>query len=164
MADIKEKSTGNFTEKRLESQNSRSDESLDLNVKLANPLRQWTREDLIARAKAFAVKCEREDLQEEFAKGAIAAAYPNCEYRQHRFLVVRSIDDDLQRMRWNLPSPRRIRNHSEGRRLTVRFLPSDQLVLPADSLFVRRMASTQDIVLHGYLVFACGCCARNGSE
>lgn len=52
MADIKEKSTGNFTEKRLESQNSRSDESLDLNVKLANPLRQWTREDLIARAKA----------------------------------------------------------------------------------------------------------------
>lgn len=77
MADIKEKPTGHYEEKRLESQNSGSDESMDINVKLANPLRQWSREDLIARAKAFAVKCEREDLQEEFAKGAIAAAYPN---------------------------------------------------------------------------------------
>lgn len=62
-------------EARLEDQASVAG-SVDINVKLANPLRQFAREELISRARAFAVQCERPDLQDEFAKGALVAAHP----------------------------------------------------------------------------------------
>ena len=65
----------------LEDQASIAAASVDVNVKLANPLRQYSREELIDRARRFAVICEREDLKEEFAKGALVAAHPACKYK-----------------------------------------------------------------------------------
>ncbi|KIY63462.1 hypothetical protein CYLTODRAFT_382256 [Cylindrobasidium torrendii FP15055 ss-10] len=48
----------------------------DVNIKLVNPLRQFGRDELIERARAFAERCERPDLQDTFAKGALIAAHP----------------------------------------------------------------------------------------
>lgn len=71
----------------LESQSNDSDPSLDINTKLANPLRQWSRTTLLERARAFADTCGRKDLEEDFAKGAIAAAYPGCMFYSYFHLT-----------------------------------------------------------------------------
>ena len=58
-------------ESRIESQ-----EDLDISVRLANPLRIFSRDQLVERATKFAGQCERPDLADTFVKGALVAAHP----------------------------------------------------------------------------------------
>ncbi|KAL1742659.1 hypothetical protein HDZ31DRAFT_65768 [Schizophyllum fasciatum] len=67
-------------ESRIESQ-----EDLDINVRLANPLRAFSRDQLVERATKFAGQCERPDLADTFVKGAVVAAHPGL-FEQEQLL------------------------------------------------------------------------------
>ncbi|KIY45000.1 hypothetical protein FISHEDRAFT_67245 [Fistulina hepatica ATCC 64428] len=62
----------------LESASVRSSVHLDEDVRLANPLLQYSRPQLLQRAREFAKLCEREDLAPAFEKGAIVAQHPGA--------------------------------------------------------------------------------------
>ncbi|TRM67230.1 hypothetical protein BD626DRAFT_171073 [Schizophyllum amplum] len=72
-----------ISEKTEESQ-IESQEDLDINVRLANPLRIFSRDQLVQRAQQFAVTCERPDLADTFVKGALVAAHPGLYENEER--------------------------------------------------------------------------------
>ncbi|SPO39294.1 related to arabinose-proton symporter [Pseudozyma flocculosa] len=61
---------------KLESQKSRQDAAADLEVRLANPLKGYSRSDVVQRARDFAHAAGLDDLADVFAKGALLARDP----------------------------------------------------------------------------------------